>query len=220
MMALIKGEPANSGWVRLKVECLEVLSGKLTLQSLGATSCKGEALVAIHTDGAGELPYELECGPGKSWQRKVTAMANKIGVDKVRFDVTNNEQVTCVLRTRIGGVLKSLDGASKTFQCHKPSDTGTSDLVPETRPEDPPPVHPTFTGDFSFIDNGGTQCPRQGKVLINFRTSKPDNVHWSLDCTNGHFSGVAQTAPSPKGAISLRPWHHSPSTRRRTPNVR
>jgi hypothetical protein len=24
-------------------------------------------------------------------------------------------------------------------------------------------------------------------------------VHWSLDCTDGHFSGVAQTAPSPKG---------------------
>jgi hypothetical protein len=103
--------------VPLKIDCLEALSGKLTLQSLGAASCKGEALVAIHTNGTGELPYELECGPGKSWQRKVTAMANKIGVDKVRFDVTNNEQVTCALRTRIGGVLKPLDGASKTFQC-------------------------------------------------------------------------------------------------------
>jgi hypothetical protein len=189
----------NSGWQPLKIECLEALSGKLTLQSLGATSCKGEALVAIHTNGAGEMPYELECGPSKSWQRKVTAMANKIGVDKVRFDVTNNEQVTCALRTRIGGVLKSLDGASMTFQCHKPIDTGTSDLTPELPPGDPPVVGPTLTGDFSFIDNGGTRCPRQGKALINFKTSKPDNVHWSLDCTNGHFSGVAQTAPSPKG---------------------
>lgn len=35
---------------------------------------------------------------------------------------------------------------------------------------------------------------RQGKALINFKTRKPDNVHYSLDCTNGHFSGVAQTA--------------------------
>ena len=104
----------------LKIDCLEALSGKLTLQSLGTTSCKGEALVAIHTNGTGELPYELECGPGKSWQRRSRRMANKIGVDKVQFDVTNNEQVTCVLRTRIGGVLKPLDGASKTFQCHKP----------------------------------------------------------------------------------------------------
>lgn len=34
----------------------------------------------------------------------------------------------------------------------------------------------------------------QGKALINFKTSKPVNVHYSFDCTNGHFSGVAQTA--------------------------
>jgi hypothetical protein len=190
----------NSGWQPLKIECLEALSGKLTLSSLGDTSCKGEALVAIHTDGAGELPYELECGPGKSWQRKVTAMANKIGVDKVRFDVSNNELVTCVLRTRIGGVLKSLDGASKTFQCHKPTDAGAStDLAPETRPEDPPPVHPAVTGDFSFVDSGGTRCPRQGKALLNFELSQQSNVHYSLDCTNGHFSGVAQPVASPQG---------------------
>ena len=66
-------------------------------------------------------------------------MANKIGVDRVQFAVTNNELVTCVLRTRIGGVLKPLDGASKTFQCHKPVDVGAStDLVPDTRPEEPP----------------------------------------------------------------------------------
>ena len=40
----------------------------------------------------------------------------------------------------------------------------------------------------------GRRHGRQGKALINFKTSKPDNVHYSLDCTNGHFSGVAQTA--------------------------
>jgi hypothetical protein len=144
MMALIKDQPAaNSGWVKLKVDCLQALSGKLMLNSLGDTSCKGEALVAIHSNGTGELPYELECGPGKSWQRKVTARANKIGVDKVRFDVTNNEQVTCALRTRIGGVVKPLDGASMTFQCHKP--TGVSDVdefVPETRPDPQAPAKP------------------------------------------------------------------------------
>ncbi len=137
MMALIKDQPdANSGWVRLKVECVDALSGTLTLKGLGATSCKGEALVAIHTNGAGEVPYELECGPGRSWQRNVTAHANNMGVDKLRFDVTNNERVTCVLRTRSGNTLKSLDGASKAFRCHKPVDvSGSTDFVPETRDE-------------------------------------------------------------------------------------
>jgi hypothetical protein len=202
MMQLeLVNDPSAGDQKPLKVECLDALSGELTLQSPGVNSCKGEALVAIHTDGAGELPYELECGPGKSWQRKVAAMANKIGVDKVAFDVTNNEQVTCALRTRIGGKLKPLDGASMTFTCHKPIDTGADDLAPETRPEDPPPVGDTLTGDFSFVDTGGTICPRQGKALINFKTSKPDNVHYSLDCTNGHFSGVAPTAPSPQGGF-------------------
>jgi hypothetical protein len=69
-------------------------------------------------------------------------MANKIGVDKVAFDVTNNEQVTCALRTRIGGKLKPLDGASVTFTCHKPIDTGADDLAPEMRPDPQKPDKP------------------------------------------------------------------------------
>jgi hypothetical protein len=203
MMADVKNSPANSGWVRLKVDCLDAVSGKLTLRSLGATSCRGEALVAIHTSGAGELPYELECGPGRSWQRSVTAPANKIGVDKVQFDVKNNELVTCALRTRIGGKLKSLDGASRMFQCHRTTGvSGTNDLAPETRTDDPPPVGRTLAGDFSFVDNGGTRCPRQGKARINFTTNEPGNIHWSLDCTNGSFSGVAQAVKGGKGYVA------------------
>jgi hypothetical protein len=149
MMAQIKDQPdANSGWMRLKVECVEALSGTLTLKSLGATSCKGEALVAIHTSGAGEVPYELECGPGRSWQRNVAAHANNIGVDKLRFDVTNNERVTCVLRTRSGNALKSLDGASETFRCHKPVGvSGSTDLVPETRDDSQGPRNPGPVAD-------------------------------------------------------------------------
>ena len=143
MMQLeLVNDPSAGDQKPLKVECVEALSGELTLQSPAANSCKGEALVAIHNDGAGELPYELECGPGKSWQRKVTAMANKNGVDKVAFDVINNEQVTCALRTRIGGKLKPLDGASMTFTCHKPIDTGADDLAPEMRPDPQKPDKP------------------------------------------------------------------------------
>jgi hypothetical protein len=162
MMASIKNQPgANSGWVRLKVDCLEAVSGKLTLQSLGAESCKGEALVAIHTNGAGTMPYELECGPGRSWKRKIEAFTNGIGVDKLRFDVTNKEQVTCTLRTRIGGQLKPLDGASKTFQCHKPSGvSGADGLVPETKPD---PKRPSGPG-LAVIDETPAISCANGKV--------------------------------------------------------
>lgn len=143
-MADVQKSPTNSGWVPLKIDCLEALSGKVTLKSLGATSCKGEALVAIHTNGAGKLPYELECGPGRSWQRSVnTPAANKIGIDKVSFDVKNNELVTCALRARIGGQLKSLDGASTKFQCHRRNvDTDADDFAAGTRPDSQKPDGP------------------------------------------------------------------------------
>lgn len=135
-------------WQTEEVDCVAALRGKLTLKSLGATACRGEALVAIHTDGAGTLPYELECGPGRSWQRSVTAPANRIGVDKVQFDVSNKERVTCVLRTRIAGKLKPLDGDSKTFQCHRPADvSATDDLVPVTRPDPKGPRPPLIVID-------------------------------------------------------------------------
>ena len=183
IMADVKNSPANSGWVPLKIDCLEALSGKLTLQSLGAASCKGEALVAIHTDGTGELPYELECGPGKSWQRKVTAMANKIGVDKVQFDVTNNEQVTCVLRTRIGGVLKPLDGASKTFQCHKPIDVDAStDLVPDTPPDPQKPGKPDKVVD---PVKPNPQQPDKPSIVV------VDLPRPTISCANGKVKGDA-----------------------------
>lgn len=143
LMAAVKGGSASSGWVPLKIDCLEALSGKVTLRSRGSASCKGEALVAIQTNGAGKLPYELECGAGRSWQRSVEAPANKIGVDKVSFEVKNNELVTCALRTRIGGQLKSLGGASYKFQCHgRNVDTGNDDLAAGTRPDSEEPGGP------------------------------------------------------------------------------
>jgi len=96
---------------------------------------------------------------------------------------------------------KVLAGSKRTYECHRT--TGVSDaddLAPETRPEDPPPLGRKLTGDFAFIDNGGTECPR-GRALVSFRNGVADNIHYSLDCTNGHFSGVAQTTPHPKGGF-------------------
>jgi|GEM_PF-5484738 len=181
MMKLeIVNDPSVGDQKPLKVECLEALSGKLTLKSLGATSCKGEALVAIHTNGAGKLPYELECGPGKSWQRNVKAMANKIGVDKVQFDVTNKEQVTCALRTQIGGKLKPLDGASMTFQCHKTTGLGGSnDLAPETKPDAQKPDKPGKV----VIDP-----PRKPEAPKSDKTSEP-----KISCANGTIKNGACT---------------------------
>jgi hypothetical protein len=54
-------------------------------------------------------------------------------------------------------------------------------------------------GDFTFLDKGAPKCPREGRALVNFKTNMPGNIHYSLDCTNGHFSDVAQAVPDNKG---------------------
>lgn len=47
-----------------------------------------------------------------------------------------------------------------------------------------------LSGDFSFVDQGAPQCPRTGRTFISFKSNMPDDVHYSLDCSNGkHFSG-------------------------------
>jgi hypothetical protein len=203
MMADFTKHAANSGWTRLRVDCMEVLSGTLEQRGFAANRCKGEAAFSIRTNGPGKVPYRLECTGGRAWTGKVQAHETGpntfIGVDTVRFDVENNELVRCALRTRKPLPFKVLAGAKRTYACHKTTGvSSTDDLAPETRPEDPPPLGKKLTGDFSFIDRGGTKCPR-GRALLSFRNRVADSIHYSLDCTNGHFSGVAKTAAHPKG---------------------
>jgi hypothetical protein len=56
-------------------------------------------------------------------------------------------------------------------------------------------------GDFLFIDNTGTRCPREGKALINFSINIKKNIHYKLDCSHGNFSGVAQAVPGNNGGF-------------------
>ena len=108
----------KSNKAKLKISCLESVSGKLTLKKKPGTQCKAQALVAVHTNTGGKFKYELECGSAGSWKRSIRApKGNNVGVDKVNFSVKHNQKVTCILRTRIGGNLKPLSGASKTFSC-------------------------------------------------------------------------------------------------------
>lgn len=119
----------------LRVECLEVLSGTLDLRGLGATRCEGEAAIAIRANGPGKVPYRLDCTGGKSWERmtqaKQTGANTFIGIDTMRFGVTNDEQVNCALKTvkPMKAAVLALKG--RKYQCHKPSDKGrASDLAP------------------------------------------------------------------------------------------
>jgi len=189
------------------VDCppFEVTSTWLTYEVEDKDACKKQVVetATIHANRPGDVPYRIETQGGLVVTQGIAYVARK-GDQYVAKRTRKLSMGAFDQMMRLIIVNDPSVGVTQTplkVECvYKPTDTGAStDLAPETRPEDPPVVGPTLTGDFSFVDNGGTKCPRQGKALVNFKTSKPDNVHWSLDCTNGHFSGVAQTAPSPKG---------------------
>jgi hypothetical protein len=173
--AVVKDGPVSNR-ARLKVSCIKARSGKLTLRKAAGHACEAEALVAIHTNTDGELPYELECGAARSWQGQVqAASSNKIGIDKVLFKVGHNEQVTCILRTRLGGELKSLGSATATFQC--PALSTETDNGATSPPPLVAPVKPERQDRANLICRGGEVrgkrclCPAQYKADRLGRTS-------------------------------------------------
>jgi hypothetical protein len=202
MMALIKNQPdANSGWTRLKIDCLEVLSGTLELREFAATRCEGEAALSIRTNMPGEVPYQLDCTGGRSWsgtaQSQKTGPDTSLGVDTKRFKVSNNEHVNCALKTRPPLPVKVLALKGNKYACHRPSPvSGTSDLAPETRPDprepstpdrvvtDPPPASsdPPRPGKVAdpaqliacaggVVRNGQCHCPRTHKAVLAGRNA-------------------------------------------------
>ena len=183
----------TSLWLTYKVEDKDTCPKKVVEKVTGKATRPGTAPFEIKTQGG----LVVHSGTA-SFDRKGKAYVAKFGRNNLGFSNAFESDMMALIKTQPDA---NSGWVKLKIECkYKPTDAGAStDLAPELPPGDPPVLGPTLTGDFSFIDNGGTRCPRQGKALINFKTSKPDNVHWSLDCTNGHFSGVAQTAPSPKG---------------------
>ena len=209
-MADAKGWSANSGWVPLKIGCLEVLGGTLTLTDSGGTQCprKASALVNMETDLEGPVPYRLDCSNDHSWTRsaaaKKTPAGKYVAVDLIQFDVTKTATIACGLKSLVGGDTELLDFKGTAFSCANTAGVSqTDDIAPDQpRPDDEPPQIATLEGDFSFVDHDAPECTRTGKALLSFKTPKADDVHYSLDCKHGHFSGVAKTQPHPGGGFS------------------
>jgi hypothetical protein len=208
-LADAEGWSANSGWVPLKIDCLEVLGGALTLTDSGGTQCprKASALVNVETDLEGPVPYRLDCSDDHSWTRsaaaKKTPAGKYVAVDLIQFDVTKTATLTCGLKSLAGGDTELLDFKGTAFSCANTAGVSqTGDLAPEQPRPDDPPQSATLTGDFSFVDNGSPACRRTGKALLSFTSPKADDVHYSLDCKHGHFSGVAKTEPHPDGGFA------------------
>ena len=153
--------------------------------------------VRFETNKSGPVSFDLNRFPGGMTSHTVNAEYDA-GAGKFYaryekgelFDSTTNLQYMAQSTTPLGGNTGWKDIAIHCGGGLVPVRSGPAGRLPTTQP---------LKGDFRFLADDSTSCPRKAKALINFSSSVKDNVHYSLDCTNGHFSGVAQTAPKPSG---------------------
>jgi hypothetical protein len=116
------------------------------------------------------------------------------GEQTQKYYLGPNAHARFYARIQSGGVVTSTPWKEITVQCKGP---GSGLTTHKDEPMAPPRA---LKGDFSFVDNGAPKCTREGKALISFKSSTPDNIHYSLDCTNGqHLSGYVKPVPAPQG---------------------
>ena len=154
MMADVKNSSANSGWVRLKVECLEILSGTLDLRDPYAAACPRQANAAfsIRTNMAGPVPYRLDCTGDRSWSGAAaahqTAPNTFIAVEVLPFEVKQNEQINCALKAHVQSPPKIVALTGRHYPCIKRSfEPAAGGLVTDLRPLSVQPQPPRVVAD-------------------------------------------------------------------------
>lgn len=126
-MAIIKNHPANSGWVKLKADCVKQEEVKMAVLDVKTPKCEREAriIAQIQTDSPGEMAYQLDCASQvKSWSFKGIVKAK---LEKGKYytgighplDISKTQHVNCALKrkTLTGHKLIALKGHK--FQCVK-----------------------------------------------------------------------------------------------------
>jgi hypothetical protein len=164
----------------------------------------GQAVFKINSNRSNNVEYRLDCSGGRSWEGTVQMSPNGAGkyqgVAAKTFDVDHTELVGCALKRVKGDNAYLLALGGKQFACAKRAvGTASGDFAPKPGQSDDPPQGQTLNGDFAFIDQGGTKCIRTVQALLTFTSPKTDNIHYSLDCKHGSFSGVAPAVPHPDG---------------------
>ena len=155
MMADVKNSSANSGWVRLKVECLEILSGTLDLRDPNADACprQAEAAFSIRTNTVGPVLYRLDCTGDRSWSgtadAQQTAPNTFIAVGVLPFEVKHDEQISCALKDHVQSPPKIVALRGRHYACIKrgfqPATGGG--FVADTRPLSVQPEPPRVVVD-------------------------------------------------------------------------
>jgi hypothetical protein len=183
-----------------------------TTQPNPATTCKkGRILVRVTTSKAGAAKFKLwtKVGNGAMTSQVFTEWASFDGNSKYVAEhtewisVSEPTQVQAMAEDVVNNVGQQTQWKNIMLPCTGPG--GGKDGGGLTVDQDQP-VLPDLkiTGDFSYVDVGAPKCSRTGKALISFTSNRSDNIHYSLDCTNGqHLSGYVEPVQVPqKGYVA------------------
>jgi len=188
---------------------LSTFSGATTQPNPATTCKKGRILVRVNTSKAGPAKFKLwtRVGNGPITSEVFDAWASFDGNSKYVAEhtkwisVDEPTQVQAMAEDMVNSVGPSTQWKDIMLQCTGPGGKGGGLTVDHDEP-----VLPDLkvTGDFSYVDVGSPKCSRTGKALISFTSNRSDNIHYSLDCTNGqHLSGYVKPVQVPgKGYVA------------------
>jgi hypothetical protein len=176
------GEQTHTETIEIECPNFKILSAWLTYEVANTNTCPKQVVerATFYTTRPGWVKHEIKHQGGLVVsQGKLTAKRE------------GDNYVATAVRTL---TMNEIDAQFMADVVGDPANSGWVPLKVEC---------PKLAGDFSFVDESGTQCPREGKALINFSLNMQANVHWSLDCSNGqHLSGVAQAVEGPNGYVA------------------
>ena len=128
----------SSAPAAIDVSCLDVASGTLAVKQPEANSCKGEVGLSLRSDVAGSVKYRLDCTGNRSWARTIqahrTGPNTYIAVDKLALEAKNGEQVSCALKSLVGGQSKIVQLAGHKFECARAAVSTPGGLVAPKAP--------------------------------------------------------------------------------------
>lgn len=125
LMAKIEGHNANSGWMKLKTDCVGTEKITLAFLDFKADQCPrgAQAIAQIEADTEGPIAYQLDCASAvKNWSFSGIAEA-KASKGKIyaglghRLDIEKNQLVACALKRKTINGLKIIALKGHKFQC-------------------------------------------------------------------------------------------------------
>jgi len=167
--------PANSGWMGLKVDCLE-LAGDLSYVDVGSPKCsrRGEALVSFKSNMPVDVQYKIDCTNGQSFSGVAKSVkllqGGYVAAAMKTFDIDKTTVYSCALKSVQPGPVKLHNWKGHTFDCvHRAVETGPSDVQVVPKPSDDGPRTPAADVKVAPKPTGADTGKRRREALKKAR---------------------------------------------------